>query len=172
MRDFVEIILGDLQLTFLVDTQADNSIIKIGSIFNKNSINYNEKIWLKGITDEGIESIGTIHCNLTVGQMEIKTKFHVVSEDFPIPSNGLLGKDFIYSNLFKLDYGDMTFTVRSENAEVVLPIKTGPQGNTIVVPSRCEVFRIFKINNFSGPSFIEKKRTLTRNFHGIDCSIH
>lgn len=157
MKDFVEIFSGEQNLTFLVDTQADISIIKFNSISNKNDINFSEKIWLKGITDQSIESLGTIYLNLQMENMQTETKFNVVNENFPIPSDGILGKDFIYMNSCKIDYADMTLTVRNDSSESILPIKTGPEGNTIVVPSRCEVFRIFKINNFSGPSYIEKR---------------
>lgn len=157
LRDFIETILDNQQLTFLVDTQADVSIIKHNAILNKYLINRNETIWLKGITDESIESMGTVYCDLNFGSIKVRTKFNVVKDDFPIPSNALLGKDFIYENFCRIDYGDMTFTVRNGDTEIILPIKTGPKGNTVVVPARSEVFRIFKISNFTGPSLIEKR---------------
>lgn len=141
-----------------MDTQADVSIIKINSILNPQMIDSSEKIWLKGITKDSIESLGTIYCDLELNGTKIKTKLNVVSNDFPIPSeSGILGKDFIYSNFCKLDYGDMTFTVRNSDTELILPIKTGPRRNSVVVPPRCAVFRIFKINSFSGPSLVEKR---------------
>lgn len=55
---------------------------------------------------------GPIYCDLNFNGTEIKTKLNVVSNDFPIPVDGILGKDFIYSSFCKLDYGDMTFTIR------------------------------------------------------------
>jgi len=155
LRDFIqlEINTGEI-LTFLVDTQADVSLIKIEAA---NTINEYDKIQLRGITDESIETNGTTRINLVLPKTLIEHKFHVVDNDFPIPSDGIIGKDFMQHHFCKIDYYDMEFTIRKENHDVIIPIHGGPKTNLIAVPPRCEVFRTFRCDNIDETSFVENK---------------
>lgn len=49
----------------------------------------------------------------------------------------------------------MTFTIRIENIEILIPIHYGNDWDEIAIPPRCEAFKFFKINNFKDISFIE-----------------
>lgn len=121
------------------------------------NINQNEIIELRGITDESIQSHGTTNIELIFKDKILKHKFHIVGDNFPIPSDGIVGKDFIQKHCCKLDYYEMNFTIRAENYEIIIPIENGPDTNSIAIPPRCEVYRTFKIKKFSGPSFIENR---------------
>ena len=80
---------------FLVDSQADISLIKI-SIINKSlNINTNEIINITGITPNTKTTLGTIHLNFCIYNIHFCQKFYVVEDDFNIPSDGILGKDFV-----------------------------------------------------------------------------
>lgn len=46
----------------------------------------------------------------------------------------------------------MNFTIRNE---IMIPIHYGTDMNEIAIPPRCEIFKIFKIKNFTTSSFIE-----------------
>lgn len=159
LKDFVKIQTNEREreLIFIVDTQADVSLIKISELRNTNEINTMEKITLRGITDGTIESYGTINVDLIFNNIYIKHKFHVVDRNFPIPSNGIMGKDFIQKYMCQIDYYDMTFTIRKEKYEIKTKIMLGPNEDEIAIPPRCEIFKTFQITNFNETSFIESR---------------
>lgn len=144
----------------MADTQADVSIIKANAISKENHINTDEQIELKGITKDSAFSLGIIYVQLKFENKSIKHKFHVVPNHFPIPSDGIIGKDFIQKYYCKLDYYDMTFTVRIGNIEILIPIHFGNDWDEIAIPPRCEAFKFFKINNFNNTAFIEHQELL------------
>lgn len=92
MKDFIEIDtnVSDKKLTFLLDTQADISLVKENSLFTKIFIDTNDTITLKGITSEGVLSKGKAKINLNIDDVVIPHDFNVVSFDFPIPADGIL----------------------------------------------------------------------------------
>lgn len=157
LNDYIKIDtdVNNEQLIFLVDTQADVSILKINAMRQNFNIDTDNSIQLKGITDGYINSHGTQNIKLYFDNVQIKHQFHVVDNDFPIPSHGILGKDFIQKFKCNLDYGDMNFTIKTEKHTIIIPINFGPTNDNIAIPQRCEVFRIFKIKNFTETSFIE-----------------
>lgn len=81
-------------LTLLVDTGADVSLIKLIH-FTNDQINTNRITTLSGIGQGKIRSIGTTFFDLKFKNFLIPHTFHVVSDDFPIPCDGIIGMDFI-----------------------------------------------------------------------------
>lgn len=146
MCDFSEFVQ-----TFLNDTQADISVIKISSIGNFYDIDTSEIIFIKGISNDTIESLGTVKIKILFNEATIEHLFHIVPDNFNIPSDGILGKDFNKIYKCKIDYGDMSFTIRTSNYNIVVPIISEPKENTISIPPRCEVFRIFRLEQYSEP---------------------
>lgn len=100
-------------LTFLCDTEADISVIKLSSFNNINKINKSEIISIKGIANDVVDSLGTFSANIIFKEVVISHIFHVVPNSFNIPSDGILGKDFNKTHKTKIDYYDMTFTIRT-----------------------------------------------------------
>ena len=140
-----------------MDSQGDVSVIKAESIKNPSNINSNDTIKLRGITSECVNSLGSIKLEMIFDDgVTIEHKFQVVDNDFPIPSSCLIGKDFIFKYSCILDYQNMTFSINIEDNEIPIPIRLGPNSDTIAIPARAEVFRCFHIQNFSGPCLIEK----------------
>lgn len=115
-----------------------------------------DTINILGVTDGSVMTHGTTKAFLNFENISIETTFHVVDSEFPIPSDGIIGKDFIQKHFCKLDYFDMTFTVRCDNFEITVPIRDGPDKYTIAIPPRCEVFRCFHIQNFNEPCLIDR----------------
>lgn len=72
------IITSNKHYTFLIDTQADISVIKAHCINNLNELNEYEKIDIKGVTDGIITSLGTIDTDLTYDKNQIPQVLHVV----------------------------------------------------------------------------------------------
>lgn len=139
----------------MVDTQADVSLLKINAMQRNFDINTQNSIKLSGITDGHINSRGTQQIHLYFEKIQINFPFHIVDEVFPIPSHGIMGKDFIQYFKCNLDYSEMNFTIKTEKHTITMPINYGPTEYNIAIPARCKVFRAFKIHNFSGTTFIE-----------------
>ncbi|RYX87425.1 hypothetical protein EON73_01410, partial [bacterium] len=143
------------KISFLGDTQADISVIKISAIKTNALYDSNERIFIKGVTNEHIESIGTIIFDIIIENVAIEHKFHIVHDDFAIPSHGILGKDFIKKHRCLLDYENMIFELRLDNMTVSTPIYAEYIDNTITMPPRTEMFRLFHINANKFPVIIE-----------------
>lgn len=100
---------------FLIDTEASVSLIKISSISDKINYNKSDIIKLVGISKNPIFSLGSFNLKIIEQNVEFLHKFHLVTDDFLIPSNGIIGKDFIKRFKCIVDYGEMKFTIRKEN---------------------------------------------------------
>lgn len=142
--------------TFLLDTQADISLIKVGSINDSIFIDDSSTIRIKGITEDQIESYGTIETSFAINHIRIPFKLHVVPDEFRIPSDGIIGKDFIKQFQCTLDYEEMIFSFMFKNFKCILPIIDSPHGDTVVIPPRSQVYRTFYIENFTESQYINQ----------------
>lgn len=137
---------SSVPLTFLVDTQADISTIKNEIIDEYISLNAANIIKITGITENAIHSLGTTNVSLYFDDVELQHEFHVVDNDFIIPADGIVGKDFLKVFNCTIDYPSMTLTVRNYNNEVNWPISNSREQDTLIIPPKCEIIRQFNIN--------------------------
>lgn len=111
---------------------------------------------MTGISKDPIFSLGSFDLTITIQNVNFKHKFHIVTDDFLIPSNGIIGKDFLKRFNCLIDYGEMTFTIRkTDTIPVQIPIKSELIHGVSVLPQRCETFRIFHIKSTKFPCVIE-----------------
>lgn len=150
----IDIQESDGKTSILVDSQADVSVIKSNALFHYLMFNENNIIDIKGITNNLISSYGTIFLNLRFNDVTVSQLFHVVPDDFAIPSDGILGKDFIKKFKCVLDYGSMTLTLRLSQKCISIPIQSGIIDDESTIPPRSEIFRIFKISSEKFPAVI------------------
>lgn len=132
-------------INFLVDTQAQISIIKINEV-KVNEINKREIVKITGVTSGIIITQGTINLELNFDRFVIIHKFHVVQEDFNIPTRGIIGHDFITANKCNLLFRNDLMTIEYENIEHEIKLHQSTDENTIILPPRCETVRYFKLN--------------------------
>lgn len=97
--------------TFLNDSQADISVIKLSSIQVDIPFDNSIIIKIKGITDNIIESLGTISIDFFFDDVLVSHTFHVVPDEFNIPSDGIIGKDFNRRFNCVIDYGISLFVM-------------------------------------------------------------
>lgn len=111
---------------------------------------------MRGITQERQTSLGYVVYKIYVKNIAIEHKFHVVSDDFPIPSHGILGKDLLRPLKCTIDYDKMQLLIRP-NKELILkvPIQTNFNGNYTAIPPNSEVFKLFRLTCDSYPCVIE-----------------
>lgn len=138
----------------MLDTGAEISIIKKQCLKPDIKIDDSFKINIKGVTDNIIKSYGIIDNELISTDFSIFHEFHVVSNSFNIPADGIIGKDFIKLNECILNYQKMKCYFKLNGQSVSIPMVDGPSDDTIVLPVRAEVFRTFVIPKFTQPQFI------------------
>lgn len=79
--------------TFLIDTGSECNFIKLGVIRHKNNIIKSSKpIKIQGIGPTKYYCDKEIEIKMPLGS---KVKCYIVSDDFPIEQNGILGKEFL-----------------------------------------------------------------------------
>lgn len=113
-------------LTFLVDTQADVSVIKHKTINFDIKIDKNDTINIKGVTDGNTSTLGRIALELDLDKYPLQHKFHVVTDEFNMPSDGILGKDFIKKYKCIINYKNYTVSFKVNNFLITIPIFHGP----------------------------------------------
>jgi len=132
----------DRTTSFLIDTQADVSLIKENILLRSVHIDKTNDIRIQGITTESVKSLGKIISTIFLDKhLPIKQPFQVISSSFPIPADGILGKDFIKNNKCSLDFHSMTISIYTGYNYIKLPLHQGIIPTYINIPARCEAFR-------------------------------
>lgn len=144
-------------MIFLVDTQADISILKKSSFDLIQKYNDSETLKIRGITNNILPSLGTIHVKLFMNNFAIEHKFHLVSDSVNIPTDGIIGKDFLKCYNCNICYESMRLSFIINNIPIYIKIHEGPDDETIVLPARSEVIRKIKISYTNQPQFIDSQ---------------
>lgn len=129
--------------SFLIDTGADISLLKINFLKSNVLINSSNVSFIKGIGDGSIPTHGTVDCQIFVKNIFLKHNLHIVDEDFPIPCSGILGLDFLKTFNCVLDYENNTLSF--PKYRVKIPIMESPCDNSLSLPARCETIRRISI---------------------------
>lgn len=87
-----------------------------------------------------------ISSNILVDGIPIQQKFQIVSNDFPIPTDGIIGKDFLARYKCKIDYEPWILSFSIDNQLISIPIEDNFQNN-LFLPPRCEVTRYIPNQN-------------------------
>lgn len=140
----------------LIDTEADISILKVSNLLDNINFDTKDIIKMKGITSQRINSLGSLQFRLTLHNMHLVHKFFIVSDEFPIPCAGILGKDFLKRYNCLIDYAQMSLSIRPNGmTQAVLRIRNEVLPGISVIPPRCESFTIFKIHSQEFPCVVE-----------------
>ena len=84
----------------LVDTGADINVIKLDALDEDLLVDENEAIEITGITQSKISTIGTVIIEL----MKSKITFHVVHSNFPISTDGILGREYLRQEKVEISF--------------------------------------------------------------------
>lgn len=112
-------------VAFMLDTGAQPNIIKKGCINENIELNCNEIIRLTGITEDVVITLGTIVAHIS----NVPVTLHVVPDEFPIITQGIIGSSFFIENNACINYGEQIITWGTN----AFPFK---QIETIVIPPR------------------------------------
>lgn len=81
-----------------MDTGADISIVKASSLRTGTEIFTNDKVLVSGISDEALQTIGTMKSYFSFPNEDFHFKFHVMDHDIGFSEiDGILGRDVMYS---------------------------------------------------------------------------
>jgi len=65
---------------------------------------YGEKVTLTGVTGHQMQTVGKIYATIKLNTRKLKHAIYVISDDFPIEQNGILGIDFLRQQSATCDY--------------------------------------------------------------------
>ena len=84
-------------------------VIRINVLPPNVQINYYDKIWIKGISNEHLTTLGTV--NLKILSQEIV--FHVIQDELQILYDGILGAEFLNTNKTIMDFNNKNLCLNS-----------------------------------------------------------
>ena len=120
----------------MLDTGAQPNLIKIGSLNSNIHIDPRNIIHLTGITDSVVNTLGTARIYI----LRVPVTFHVVTDDFPIIQQGILGSSFFTEHNAQIDYGTQCVSWRNH----IFPFK---ERESIIVPARSNTGFVIRISN-------------------------
>lgn len=127
--------------SFIVDSGADISIMKVKNILPNQLINKTKQFNITGVTDGIRKTLAETTTSLHFSNgLVIHHNFQLVDVDFPVPTDGILGRDFLTKFKCTIDYEHWLLNFRFQNHEISVPIEDNYDGG-ILIPPRCEVIR-------------------------------
>ena len=118
----------------------------MGKIDPSTNIDVSETCSISGISKNATSTLGTISTNIVLpDNNKLLHKFHIVNDELPIPTDGLLGRDFLTNNKCIIDYDTWTLSCVVNNNLLEIPIEDNLDGSTMISPG-CEVFKPIVIN--------------------------
>ena len=90
------------QLDLMIDSGSQGNVIRINVLPPSVRINYHDKIWIKGISNEHLITIGTVSLKI----INQRIVFHVIQDELQIPYDGILGVEFLNINKAIMDFNN------------------------------------------------------------------
>ncbi|CAG5093272.1 Similar to POL: Retrovirus-related Pol polyprotein from transposon 412 (Drosophila melanogaster) [Cotesia congregata] len=85
---------------FLVDTGADINIVKLEALHPRSIIAAHEALTVSGITNDKVNTVGSTELTF----FKKPQKFHVFRETLPIPTDGIIGVDFLEKEKVEISF--------------------------------------------------------------------
>lgn len=125
----------------MIDTGADISIFKLNKVLENQLIDSNQKCTISGISGEKMETFASADTFLTFqNATTLKQRFHLVDNNFPIHTDGILGRDFFINYKCNINYQTWMLSFNCKNEEFNVPIEDN-LNDKFILPERCEVIR-------------------------------
>lgn len=101
---------------------------------------------ISGVSENKYKSLGTALINLNFGSnVIINCKLHIVDENFPLPIDAILGRDFLTNFNCVVDFKDWKFKFIRNGSYISLPLFDYIDDDEFIIPPRCEVVRRINI---------------------------
>lgn len=145
---------GNECITFMIDTGADSSIFKREKISEDQIFYPGNSAEIRGVTDGILKTLGTTTTTLFNDELQITHDFHIVSNNFPIPCDAILGLNFIQKFKCVLDYEKSVLILNLKNTLFEIPIYDSIEYNTLVIPPRCQIVKKVNLENITVDSVV------------------
>lgn len=139
---------SEQQCSLMIDCGSDISVLKASKIKYQQKYNPNDFCTIAGIGEGTVYSYGSITTNLQTDELNIQQKFHLVDDNFPIPTDGILGRDFLAAYKCCIDYNSWIITINYNNNHISVPINEKTL-TTRIIPPRCEIIKKLEIPNLN-----------------------
>lgn len=96
--------LSDSQCTLMIDCGSDISIIKANKVNLNRTVFPNDTCNITGIGHTSEKTIASTYSNILIDGNKLPQKLHIVKNDFPIPTDGILGRDFFTAYKCQINY--------------------------------------------------------------------
>lgn len=121
----------------MIDTGSQVNILKINCLRGDLKINETQKINLRGINKDLIQTLGKLTISIKLNEVDIKTEFHIVGTQFPIPKDGILGHDFLSKNNVIVNVAENKIIIHNDKSEEQIKSSThktdtGKTGSQII----------------------------------------
>jgi RNase H-like domain found in reverse transcriptase/Reverse transcriptase (RNA-dependent DNA polymerase)/Integrase zinc binding domain len=167
-------------LNFILDTAAQISILKEEFIGNKTQINEMHKVIITGITDNNIQSLGTIQDIISIEKLKLPIEFQLISSNLG-QSDGILGINFLKNfESFEIDLMKGTLTLKNETITIIklidlkveaaaLPeVETNPNSYNDFLGNPESKQNFITRNSTSSIQSTKKHKAFTSEGNGID----
>lgn len=157
--NFIYIRLGfsSSECTLLVDSGAELSIFKNNKINQPLFINTNSKCSITGINNYSVQTLGSSETKIYLpDNSEIYHTFQLVDCSCPIPTDGILGRDFLIKFRCSINYDTWLLSGNFGSEEIQIPIEDNLNGE-FVIPPRCEVLKRIHTEEFDDDQVLISK---------------
>ena len=106
-------------LLFLIDTEADISLLKGDNFIGTTEYDPERKVKVKCVDGSPMETHGVLEARIELKNSSIKHNFQLVNKQVGIPCDGILGCDFLQRAKAKFCYESRTVTLNGEICKMV-----------------------------------------------------
>lgn len=132
----------------MIDCGSDISIIKANKVNLNRTVFPNDTCNITGIGHTSEKTIASTYSNILIDGNKLPQKLHIVKNDFPIPTDGILGRDFFTAYKCQINYDSWILHIGTANAS--LPIVDNLHGK-FIIPPRCEIIKQVRIPTIPEP---------------------
>lgn len=135
-------------LSFLIDTGASISIIKLASLKDKPEL-LSDTVEIKGIndTDSFCSTLGSSYLQLLLNNKIYSHKFYVVDDNVNLKYDGIIGSDLLQTSNANIDYTSKIMTFYGYEVPILF------DQPTYIIPARSEAVIECAISNYSSESY-------------------
>ena len=123
---------------FLIDTGSDLSLLKVNFLNPNVKIDTGKTRTLLGISNNPVKTLGQIKLEFVIANKIFPHTFHIVSENFPIKVNGVIGNDFLTINHAILNYNSNKLVLNNTVVSITCERHYNGSKNKLIAAPRSE----------------------------------
>lgn len=125
---------------------SDISVLKANKVKPTQIYQPTNKCSVTGIGNGATSTLGDTLVQIKIPNQTIAQNFHIVDKTFPIPTDEILGRDFLAGWKCNIDYNTWILSIRTSGTTLEIPITNNLKGKYFI-PPRCEVIRKLNLND-------------------------